>query len=399
MEVIAEGLENLKLPEVGNAPTVVVPPVGGDEASLTEAQKLAAAEKIIADKNAADKAAQEAIEKDKVGQGLTDEQIQSKLDELAKKQDLTDEDKKFIDKFVPQESKTDEGVEAITKDFENTYGIKLEGKYEYNPDGIKAIVQDAAPVLAEKMLVEHLKSTPLAAEFYQHMKEGRGIETFLTKNTKPIFETIELKDPADIEDKVAKEKAISDNRAIISMNLKTKGLNESDINALIDLHDAKGILYEQGKLAKKELSDANKVRVDAQLQAETERIEAAKKSQIEIVNKAKEIITKNNFAGLQIPANDLKGFSDALFNTDKKGYSALDYLRENVSLEHNLIIDYIIYKQFKPLNLQPKQSNSTFTFKKGAEENKDRDAGKLTGASGGNSIDIKTFDFSTINKQ
>lgn len=392
------GLNNLNIPTEGN----VIIPTNPDGSELTAEQKLAAADKLIAEKAAAEKAAQEAQSKGGQGgdEGPTAEEIAAKVTELSGKADdqLTAEEKEFLEKNKPAEL---HAVASAKVDLENTYGVKLEGTYENSPEGVKALANDVAPMLAEKMLIQGLKTIPYMAEFYEHVTSGKGIDTFLAKNTPPAFESIEIKDSEGVEDESTKAKLIGNHKAIVEMSLKAKGIKEADIKALIDLKEAGGTLFEAAKEAKKELTDAHKAAVEVKVKQEEDRIKAEQVAQQETVAKVKQIISKNDFGGVQIPAADIPGFQAALFNTDKDGNTLLDYSRAKLTLDQRLIIDYIVYKQFKNLGLAPKVSPKPFDFKKANEENNERNGSKLSGAGGNKTpeFNIGNFDFSKINQK
>lgn len=396
------GLNNLNLPAEGNVPTVI-PAGGSPNGELTEEQKLAAAEKVIADK-AADKAAQEAAN----GKGgnqegddaPTAEEIAAKVTELSAKPEdqRTPEEKEFLEKNKPNEL---DAVTAAKVELETTYGVKLDGKYENSPEGVKQLANDLAPMVAQKMLIQSLKEIPYMAEFFQHAKEGKSIETFLAKNTAPSFEAIEIKDTEGVEDEAIKSKLISNQKAILEMGYKAKGIKEKDIKGLIDLKEAAGELFEAAKETKKELSDAHKASIAVQLKQEEDRIKAENDAALETITKAKSILAKNDFAGVQIPAAEIKGFEAALFNTDKDGYTSLDHSREKLTLDQRLLIDYIIYKQFKNLGFVPKTSPKPFDFKKANEQNNERNGSRLLGVTSDKTpeFNISSFDFSTINQK
>lgn len=394
------GLNNLNIPTEGNVPGASTPAAGGE---LTPEQKLAAAEKVIADKAAAEKAAAEAANGNKGDEGKdgpTAEEIEAKLAELAAKDQatLTDEEKEFVDKNKPSEL---DAVSAAKVDLETTYGVKLDGKYENNPEGVKQLANDLAPMVAEKLLLNTLQQVPGAAELFQHLREGKSVDTYLTKSATPAFEGIEIKDAEGVEDQAIKDKLISNQKAILEMGYKAKGIKDKDIKGLIDLKEAAGELFEAAKETKKELSDAHKASVQVQLKAEEDRIKADEEANAKIITDIRGILSKNDFAGVAIPADKIKGFEAAVLNTDKDGYTALDYSRAKLTLGQRLLIDYIVYSDFKNLGFSPKTSPKPFDFKQAKDENAQRDGSKLRGA-GDNKLpefNIASFDFSAINKK
>lgn len=402
-----------KLPSQGNTAldSQSNPDASSGAGDLTAEQKLAAAEKLIQEQKVKEAAAAAATasgnqDPDDGEDQPSDEEIQAKLDELGKKEEaqLTDEDKQFIEKYT--QSQVDE-ITSIKNDFEQTYGIKLDEKYDNGPEGLKKLTNDLVPKLAEATFIESLNTIPFMKEFYQHVTSGKSIETFLAKNTKPEFETIELKDISDTDDDVTKDKILGNSRKLIEMNFKTKGLSDADIKIFMDLYEAKGDIVAKGKEAKQELSVKHKAEIEAQLKAEEQRIQAEEKQAQEVAKQARELVKKGQLSGYSIPTTDVPMFEKALFDVDQKGFSLLDYKRSKLTLEQRLFIDYIVLKDFKNVNFAVKAGNNkTFSFSKASKENNERGGSRLAGAGGGSqrgggfpSIDIKQIDFSQINKK
>lgn len=392
-----------KIPAVGNTTTKT--PAPGE---LSEEEKLKLAEQEIAAKKAAEEAAKKAAgggggnpNEQEEEDEPTPEEIQSKLDELAEKEEstLTDEEKEFIQKYTSDDA---DEITTVKNELESTYGVQLAEKYENGVDGLKALAQDLVPTLAQKLFVNSLASIPHMKEFYEHVTAGYSIDTFLDKNIKPKFETIEVKEVDELADEATKTKATENYKEILRMNLSQKGLSSDDIEAMIDLHLAKGSLYEKAKAAKEELVKNHKASIDAKIKAEEDRIANELKAQEEVFKAAQKIIDSNNFGGLSIPVTDLKSFKEAALVADRDGYTLIDRKREKLTLEQRLLIDYLVYKDFKGIGLTAKPSEKTvFSFKKANKENNSRNGSRLSGVSSQSSktsppIDIKNVDFSKL---
>lgn len=396
-----------KMPSIGNViNTSPLPGANGGE--LSPEEKLRAAEELIAKQEAEKKAAEGANGKtgpdDKGSDGdqePTAEEIQAKLDELSKKAEteLTDEDKVFVQKY------TQEPVDEITtvkKGIEETYGVKLEGTYENSPEGLKAIMNEVAPVLAEQMFVQALERVPYMKDFYSHVvQEGKSIETFLAKNTKPVFESIELKDVSDVEDATQKAKLINNQKQMIQLDLKSKGLSDEDITTFIDLFEAKGELYNKSLAAKTALKANHQAQIESQLKAEEARIEAENKKQQDLIKEVETIITTNDYDGVQIPAADVQAFKDAMLKPiDKDGYTLIDYKRAKLTLKQRALIDYIVFKDLKSIALSKKETAKAFNFKQAAKDNENREPklANISVSNGNPKLNIKTIDFNTLVK-
>jgi hypothetical protein len=388
-----------KMPNTGNVlndPSKVN--TGGE---LSADDKLKAAEALLAEQEAAKGVTGGSNpEEPKEPTEPTEEEIQSKLDELSKKDEttLTDEEKQYIEKY---NAPPVDDITYTKNELEATYGIKLEGTYENSPDGLKELTKDIAPVIAEQFFLNSLEQVPYMKEFYTHITEGKSIESFLAKNTKPVFENIELKDASDIEDEGQKTKIISNQKQLLELDLKSKGLKEEDISSLVDLYEANGKLFEKAKEAKDALKATHLAKVDAQIKAEEVRIADEEKSQKELIKQVETIITSNDFDGVQIPTTDIPAFKDAMLKPiTKEGYTAMDIKRSKLTLKQRALIDYIVWKDMKNIALNKKEAGRQFNFRKAADENKQRDpkfAG--LGSQGGTdnpSFNVKTIDFNSI---
>lgn len=402
-----------KMPAQGNVITPGgsgnTPPTGGGE--LSPEEKLAAAEALIAKQEADRLAAQqnggagkgegegEGDEGDEgEGDEPTPEEIQSKLDELASKEEatLSDDEKAFIEKYTQEQ--LDE-ITSAKKQIEETYGLQLESQYDNSPEGLINLVKDAAPALAQSMFAEALEQIPYMKDFYNHIvKEGKGIETFLTKNAKPSFETIEFKALDGIEDEAIKTKMVGNYKQLIQLDLKGKGISEDDITTFVELYEAKGNLYDKAKEAKESLKARHQASVDAQLKAEEDRIKAEEAQTLETIKQVEKIIETNNYNGVQIPAADIKSFKEAMIKpVDEQGRTLMDYKRAKLTLEQRALIDYIVFKDLKNIALAKKDVSKAFSFSKAKNENNKRTP-KLVNASNGQTpnITLKNVDFSKL---
>jgi len=357
----------------------------GDE--LTPEQKLAAAEKLIKDKEDAKKGQNQGSNTDDVnksGDELTDEQIQAKLDELAKKdeKDLTVEEKAFILEKTGEGGEVDE-ITRVKSVFETKYGIELKNQYENSEVGLTQMVDEVAPVIAEQLLANYFATVPGMKAFYDHVVvEQRSIETFMARNEKPAFLNIPVKEITSDMGEENKVKAENNLKALIKLDLQNKGVGEDDIEDFIALAESGNKLYEKGKAAKDSLTKSHTAAVEAKLKAE-EQQKAADAKQIEEETTALiAMIDKNDFNGISIPATDLKAFKEAMTRKDGRGNTLLDYKRAKLTLAQFALLDYLVFKDVKipGLSKAVTTTNRKFSFKKAAEENDARNGGRTRGA-------------------
>lgn len=334
----------------------------------------------------------------------TDEQIQTKLDELAKKEEttLTEEDKKFIDKHVPP---IDE-VTGVKQSFEQKFGVTLEKTYSNDETGLAEITEDVSKIRATQLLTSYFEQIPYMKEFYDHViTEKRGIETFLAKNIEPSFKSIKLESTSDANDQVVNDKIIANQKALVKADLTSKGVPEEDANTLIDLYEDKSSLFDKAKEAYKALETKYKASVDAKLAEEESRIKANEADSQKIFTEMQTMLDKNSFDGVTIPTTDIKAFKEAMLKpVDDQGRTIMDYKRAKLTLAQRAIIDYIVFKDLKVTGLGQATTivqNKAFTFKKAATENEKRNGGRTNAANStedlvNNPMDVRKINFGTI---
>lgn len=419
-EIIVPHTLGDNLPTEGNIKVDISksqPPSNSDQldyGNLTDAEKLLLAEKQIKlkeeqanlsketkEKEEREKKEKEVkIKKDK-GELTDEEKVQLRMKELSEKkeEELTDEEKQFITDNTPNELSE---IQEIQKNLEETYGVKLsEKEYDNGPDGLKEMANDLMPVLAEQMFLNYLETVPYMKDFFDHVAiNGRSIETFISRNEKPMFESIEIK-PIDQVEEADKPKMIANLKSVISMDLSSKGVDEDAIKSLLDVYEAGGQLYDKAKTHKENLIKAHKANVDARIKAEEDAITQQQQAAQQEIKMMKDMITKNNFNGLQIPTTDIKAFTDAMFRPiDARGNTAMDLRREKLSLAERGLIDYLVFKGFKVSGIGGKKIDKASDFSKLRKENNTRGGNRLGGGGGGESegkinggagIDIRTF--------
>ncbi len=407
---MADGTIELPLSMLGELPikgNVIEAPAGDEGKGAAE---KAAQEKQ--QKDAVDTAARlekEKKEKEKNNNSneeeeLTEEEIQATLDELAELEEakLTDEQKEFIKKYTASEASEIDNVKSL---LEETYGVKLEAKYDNGIDGLKQLTNDVVPVVAENMFKEAMGNVPYLKEFYEHVISGRSINTFLAKNETPSFEKVVIKPYADL-DGAEKTNAIKDLKDLVKMDLTMKGNAEEDVNSLLDLYEANGSLYDKGKQAKENLSKTHKANVQARVDQEEARIKQIEQDALKEIKDLTSIIDKNSIVGLAIPDGDIKSFKEALFKPiDNKGNTRLDLMREKLTLEQRGFIDYIIFKEFKLPTFKKSEQSKSFNFTKKSQDNNKRVGARLfnseqrsEGVASKPTIDMSKVDYKNLMK-
>jgi len=383
-----------KMPTTGGVPTSPTEPTGGANGGQQQQQQ----QPVVKPNTQTSPTTQQ----QPTGGELTDEQIQSKLTELEAKDEAqyTEEEKQFIQKYA--EAEADE-ITAVKQNYETKYGIKLEGEYTNDMEGFTKLSEDVGRVRAEQIFVSHLESVPYMKDFYQHVVlEKKSFETFFEKNRQPEFKSIKLEQVSDDNDDNKNKTVLDNQKALITMDLKSKGMADDDISNLIELYEDKGNLFDKAKESYNSLDKRHKEIVDAKLKAEEARIQAEEQQQKELITKVSQMVDSNNFGGVSIPADDVKAFKQALFQPiDDQGNTLMDLKRQKMTLEQRVLVDYLVFKELKNIGLSAASAsvNKKFTFKKAAVDNNNRGGGRLNGAGNdglSRGINMPQFDMSKI---
>lgn len=139
-------------------------------------------------------------------------------------------------------------------------------------------------------------------------------------------------------------------RDAYSKYLQAQGIEEDEIEALVDLAEDTNKLEAKSITAKNffELSE-EKAREESLAEARRTIEEREAKVQ-EIKQEVTSVISSGNILGVQLTPADKKGLQDFLFKpADEHGNSASDLADREMSLEKELYLKYLVYKDFKGL--------------------------------------------------
>lgn len=273
-----------------------------------------------------------------------------------------------------------------------------EGDFENDIEGIQKFIDALTPKQAQKVLDEKFTKYPVMKELEAHLEAGKSLESFF--NVKQV-ETSKLpiyKLSGD-EKKDAETKAYF--KEVIKANGAEMGLTEKQISRMIEAGDLEGSLEEDYQEAVKSWNG----RRDAQTQALTQQQEQQKikeeTEQKDIVLKINTLIDAGTVGEAIIPKAEREDFKKFQLLQDDKGTTARDIAISKLSLEKSLLIDYLIFKDFKikGLTMAPNKVQQL------ADLNNKRPA-PLNGGGGGNAGEVtklpsafNDFDFSKLQPQ
>jgi hypothetical protein len=161
--------------------------------------------------------------------------------------------------------------------------------------------------------------------------------------------------------------SIEGQRDAYSKYLSAQGIEEDEIEALVDLAEDTNKL-EAKSITAKNFFEANEEKIREESLAEARKtIEEREYRVQEIKKEVTSVISSGNILGVQLTPADKKGLSDFLFKAaDEHGNSASDIADREMSLEKELYLKYLVYKDFKGLSAKPNPQLKTLQdmFKK-----------------------------------
>lgn len=239
------------------------------------------------------------------------------------------------------QEETQEEIQVVDADRElliNKFKTEtgFEGDIDLSLDGFIGVTKQIQDKLKTYEQDEEVR------QFVEHKAKGGTIETFKALPKAPDFTNIrEQLVPTNIE--------LAEN--LVRENLKQLGMRptliEANINALKDsgeLHEeATGIL---DTFEKESLDEYN-----AKIKEIEEEQQKQQLAVQESWNQVKTIFNGNVINGVSIPKDDLINFKNAVL-PDKNGNSKIIEMRQALTVEQQLHLDYIIFKGFNVSNVK-----------------------------------------------
>jgi len=255
------------------------------------------------------------------------------------------EDKGKVDDT--DEDLTDEGLEivqdAITKlqdklgiEFtdEQLATVELKGDIET----INAIAELGARIKSEKLVEEFLKGDPEVYEYAMHIKAGGTKESYFNpESTIPNLSNITI----DKSDESSQEKWYRN-------YLKASGTDEEEIEDLITVAKDRGTLYDKSVKGFDKLKD----HYDSLRKEEVTKNESVVKQQeedrIQTFNDIKKTLDSGKILNTPVSKEDSKAFFEYFIKPlDKSGMTMKQKVDSEISLEKELLLEYIKFKDFK----------------------------------------------------
>lgn len=285
---------------------------------------------------------------------------------------------------------------TVIDQLKTLYGVTDE--FENSIEGLQKFVDTLTPKQAEKVLEEKFTKYPVMRELEAHLEAGKSLESFF--NVKQV-ETSKLpiyKLTGD-DKKDAETKAYF--KDVIKANGAELGLTEKQVSRMIEAGELEGSLEEDYKEAVESWNGRRDVQAKQLSQQEEQQRLADIEEQKQVVTKINTLIDAGTVGEAIIPKAEREEFKKFQLLQDDKGVTARDKAIGALSLEKSLLIDYLIFKDFKikGLTFAPSKVQQL------ADLNNKR-AGTVVGGNGGNAAEgarlpdgILQMDFSRLQTQ
>ena len=227
-----------------------------------------------------------------------------------------------------------EGAPLLEAILERT-GLEANERYTNDTDGLFAAIDDASQTQAQLMVQQMFTQYPVMGELYKHMVEdGMSIDSFLKERERPDWKKF------NIEEETGQEQMTR--YALAQMG------NDSDaVDALVEMYKNKGVLEEKAKSFFANADAADKKAIEQQKQQEKEQAQQMRQQQEEIAKQAEQLLNKGEIMGVTIPKKEQNEFRAFLYGHDDQGVSLAAKKFSEISLDKQMLINWILYKDFQ----------------------------------------------------
>ncbi len=275
---------------------------------------------------------------------------------------------------------TDAPAEAtIIDELKAQYGVDEE--LENSVEGLQSLITKVTEKSKAEALKAKFEARPILGQLDAHLESGKSIESFFEVKS---IEAQKITLPKLTGDEKADAQAKAYFKQVMSANYKASGLSDKQIQRIIESSELDNTLLEDAEEA---AADWNK-KIDSEVTSRTQQEETARLAQIEAdkqtIANINTILSTGKLNGAVIPVEDVQAMKDFTLKTDDKGFTPRDHAFSKLTLEQQLLIDYLVYKNFNikgltiaapkgtPLNLprkNPLVGNDTGSEGNAAEKN------------------------------
>lgn len=248
-----------------------------------------------------------------------------------------------------EEEKTDESEEeSLISSIRKNLGYEdIEGEFEDTEEGLVNFTKQAAARMAEDYIDERFESNPIMKDFLQYVDAGGDPKLFITTKY-PETDYSQLKfdeDNTEFQEKLVKE------------DLVASGYSGEELEAELEDIRNGGILESKARRALNRLKVKQQQEQEGLVEKQQDIVRQQEEQEKEAWDEIKnEIKTKNSLNGMRFPEADKTGFLEYLSKPVEKDKTQRDIKFEKMSLEDQLTIEFMVYKDMKLTNLIEKKA-------------------------------------------
>lgn len=237
----------------------------------------------------------------------------------------------------------EEALDSVIGLIASTYkDLDLEGEFEDDEEGLTSvvgqIVEKSKTIAATKALEDFFESKPLVKLVSDHLDQGGSLVSLIQTQQVEDFSKIELK-----EDDVT---ALAQ---MYSNALSAKGVDEDEIEAIVNSAKNEGVLFARAKKSQEFLTDKQKEIVNAQIKAEKDEHTAELNRQIKVKEDIAKLAVSGKINGVPISADQGKRLIDFTSKQNSQGKTERDVKYEALTLEQWLFLDSLVMDDFKTM--------------------------------------------------
>jgi hypothetical protein len=252
--------------------------------------------------------------------------------------------KKVVQQTKKEEENENENEDSIIFSVVNKYDdIDLaELEVEDNEEGLLSVVDkivEAKEKKAEEKAIQSLfTSKPILKTLADHLDSGGSLMTLIQRQAIQDFEGTELKEDDD-----------EGLERMYRIGLEAKGVDDDEIEDLINAAKDTKSLFKKGTQAKDFLAKKQKEIVDAKEKAEKEEYQEDLRKQKLIEEEGKKIIKTGKVNGLELSTEQQERLEKFNYNVDKEGKTERERKYDGLSDEQWLMLDALVMEDFKQL--------------------------------------------------
>lgn len=282
---------------------------------------------------------------------------------------------------------------TVIDELRTQYGV--EDVLENSVEGLQALIEKVTTKTKVDAIKEKFETRPILGQLDAHLEAGKSLESFFEVKA---VESQKIEVPVLTGEDKADAEAKSYYKEVMKANYKATGLSDKQISRIIESSELENTLYEDAK----EAADSWNKRLDIQAASISQQEEQQRLQSIEddkrIIASINTILDGGTINGAVIPAADREAMKTFTLKTDDKGFTARDIAFSKLTLEKQLLIDYLVFKDFniKGFVAAAPKGTSLDTIRKNPLANNE-------GGGGGNAAEtkplpsnIRTLDFRTL---